>query len=330
MRIGLVYERKRDRDSNAGAPADWNSELLSEDEEDELLSGLRDAGHEVARIADTHELLLTLPEWVGAFDLVFNRSVGYVGLERKLVAPAALEGLGIPYVGSTPYVQMLTRHKYHTKLVVAAAGVPTPPAWIVPPATEADLRRGPFPMIVKPVAESSSIGITQASLVATPEEALRQARQVVERYRQPAIVEAFIEGAELEIPLLVSRDEVDARGPVAITLNGVAMTGRQFLSSDSVYDDGYGFAEPPAEVNAANVLRFAELAALALGIRDYGRCDFRVDRAGNPWFIEASTQPHLQRHSSFMEVARHQGRDYPGMLDEILAVARERVGRNIR
>src|SRR5262245_38778048 len=111
-----------------GDAHDADSELLSDHEERELLHGLRDTGHEIIPIGDAGNLLNRIGYWRDNCDIIFNRSVGYRGTERKSIVPAILEAAGIPYVGSTPYVLSLTRNKHHTKMVVRDAGVPTPPA----------------------------------------------------------------------------------------------------------------------------------------------------------------------------------------------------------
>ena len=328
MRIGLVWERKVDFPFKAGDPKDIDSELLSHFEEDELLSGLRDAGHEVIRIGDATKLLADLPRWRERCDLVFNLSVGYRGVERKTLAAAAMELGGVPYIGSTPYVLTLTRHKFHAKLVVRSADIATPGAVLVDEAGHAHLRLGEvrYPAIVKPVAESSSIGISSCeSVVDDPAAALRQALRIIRQLEQPAMIESFVPGAEVEIPLIAD-PRPRALGVAAVSINGRAIDGNQFLAGDMVYDDAnYGFGEPPPYVDRGRALEAAERCASALGIRDYGRMDFRITRDGTPWFMEASTHPHIQSHSSFYAVAKERGVAYPAMLEEIINAAAKRV-----
>src|SRR5437870_2700841 len=116
MNLGLICETKDRFSFESGDPEDIKSEFLSVEEEDELLSGLRDAGHEVIRIRDAQHLLVRPRHWRKRCELVFNRSTGYRGDHRSLLTPAILEAAGIPYVGSDPYVHGLVRNKYHTKL----------------------------------------------------------------------------------------------------------------------------------------------------------------------------------------------------------------------
>jgi D-alanine-D-alanine ligase len=320
MRIGLVYERKEWFPFTQDDPADLNSELLSAEEEEEIVRGLREAGHEVVCIGDVSRLLSNIPAWKRSCDIVLNRSVGYRGTERKSMAADVLEAAQIPYVGSTPYVLSLTRNKYHCKMVVADAGLPTPSAAMLHGGLADHADRVAYPAIVKPVAESSSIGIEMGLAVVQNAAAARErAGMIAARYHQPAIVESFIEGIELEVPMIA--DDAGCMrvlGISAVAVNSTFPAGLQYLASDSVYDDNYDYIDPPAHIDLHRVTALAECGAAALGMRDYGRMDFRIDAAGNPWFIEASTHPHVQVHSSFCHAARQHSLSYSGMLNAVI------------
>ena len=327
MRVGFVYERKEWFQFQEDDPPDLNSELLSQEEEDELVNGLQQAGHEVICIGDVDRLLSDLDAWRKSCDIIFNRSVGYRGVERKSIAAALLEAAGLTYVGSTPYVLSLTRNKYHCKIIAQNAGLPTPPSTVLFGGFEDHADEIIYPAIVKPVAESSSIGIESGSaIVENASQARRRAREVAERYHQPVLIETFIEGVELEIPVMADESGVmRVFGVAAVAVNNALPSGRYFLASDSVYVDEYDYIDPPASIDLEAITTFAECGAKALGIRDYGRLDFRIDAAGKAWFIEASTHPHVQVHSSFYHAARQQGMCYPRMLDRIINTGARRA-----
>lgn len=320
MRVGFVYERKEWFRFEAGDPADLNSELLCAEEESEIVNSLHEAGHDVICIGDVQRLLGGIERWKRSCDIIFNRSVGYRGVERKSIAAAVMDAAGIPYVGSTPYVLSLTRNKYHCKVIAANAGLPTPSSAVLFGGVEDLADHVTYPAIVKPIAESSSIGIESgAAIVKNAEEARRRAQVVTSRYHQPVLVETFIEGIELEIPV-VADDAGDMRvfGIAAVAVNAALPCGCHYLASDSVYDDEYDYIDPPAHIDVDYIRELTERGARALGIRDYGRLDFRIDAVGNPWFIEASTHPHVQVHSSFNHAAGQRGMSYAAMLDALI------------
>lgn len=321
MRLLLLCERRSEFPLLDGDPKDMDSELLSEQEEDQLLSGLRDAGHEVQVTRSLKDLARRSKHWRARTDLVINRSAGFRGNERTLIAPAVLTHLEFPYLGSTPYVHALVRNKAHTKLVVAHAGVSTPPFALYEGGVRPDLTHLWWPSIVKPLAESASIGIDHVhSIVRNAADALERAQYIVDRYQQTALIESFIAGTEVEVPI-VTDPTPRALGAVALTLGGRIVDGEQFLAASDVYNDGYGFGPVPSTVDIERVQEAATTAARSLGIRDYGRVDFRVTSDGTPYLIEANTLPHVQRHSSFFHLAALRGRGYHEMLGEIIEAA---------
>lgn len=330
MRLGLLFERAGDFERLASTPSDMGLELLVDSEEDELVTGLQDAGFEVVPIGDVHRLLEGLAHWRERCDLVLNRSMGYHGLERPLAGPVLLELAGIPYVGSTPYVHGIARNKMHTKLLAAAAGIPTPRAVQIHANRGlgasndrdqlSDLATLDYPVIVKPVAESASVGIGVGSLADTPRVALRKALELAHRYHQPALVESLVSGVEAEVPVLID-GRPRALGVFAVELDGKTELGRQILTSERVFDLDYRYTDPPAGCDPAVLADLAERTADTMGLRDYCRVDFRVDRNGRPWLIEVNSLPDLQRHSAFFEQAQRRSLDYSSMLAEIIDVA---------
>src|SRR5262249_30602424 len=140
---------------------------------------------------------------------------------------------------------------------------------------------------------------------------------------QALLVESFVDGSEVEAPILVDRLP-RVLGLAAIAIDGRLPEATHYLASDSVYDDNYGFLDLPAYIDYDRLAHAAVDCARTLGIRDYGRLDFRVAADGTPWFIEASTHPHIHRHSSFFVAAQRQGMAYHQLLDTLVQVAARR------
>jgi D-alanine-D-alanine ligase len=331
VRVGVIYERK------AGFPFSpavlsqndlefTDSELRSEIEEDQIISALRDAGHYVVRIGDATSLIARLDHWSARCDIMLNLSVGCRGLESIALVPTVLERANIPYVGSQSHALTSSRHKFHAKLIVAKKGVQTPPAVLWEGPFDDDALSGlAYPVVVKPLAESSSIGIhAPDSVVETPQAAGVRARWVVSRFAQPALVEQFITGTEVEVPLL-GWPQLEALGVAGVTVDGTPVCGDTYLTAELVYADRYDFTAAPSSLDLVAIEAAALRAARALGMRDYGRIDFRVADDGTPYFLHAAATPHIMRKSSFHTLARAHGRTYPEMLDAVLTVAMQRV-----
>jgi len=113
--------------------------------------------------------------------------------------PLVLELLGIPFTGSPPEVLSFALRKDRVKQRLEAAGIPTPSGRILRPGDWCEL---PFPLIVKPVREDGSVGISRASVVRDHGELARAVHAVTTSLRQPALVEQFIDGRELNVALL--------------------------------------------------------------------------------------------------------------------------------
>ena len=116
-----------------------------------------------------------------------------------------LERAGIAYTGSPPLALGLALHKHKAKAVLRGAGVPTPDGvYLASPTCPAVTL--PFPLIVKPSREDASTGISSQSVVHDRAELGRQVAAVIARYRQPALVERYIEGREIYVSMLGRRD----------------------------------------------------------------------------------------------------------------------------
>ena len=133
------------------------------------------------------------------------------GFERAFIAlhgrfgedgtvQGALEYLGIPYTGSGVMGSSLAMDKARTKLLWQASGVPTPAFELLSPRMEPAgvVRRLGLPLMVKPVSEGSSIGMTKV----TSTEMLEEAFELAARYDKAVMAESFVEGAELTAGIL--------------------------------------------------------------------------------------------------------------------------------
>ncbi|MBI3070785.1 MAG: ATP-grasp domain-containing protein [Deltaproteobacteria bacterium] len=287
-------------------------------------------GHRVVHFEAGPELAQALTET--PVDVVFNIAEGREGRNREAHIPALLELLGIPYTGSDVGALAVCLDKALAKRVVASHGLATPRFQLVS-STRTKIMKGlSYPVIVKPTFEGSSKGITARSVVTSEAEARRVATELIERYRQPALVEEYVVGREFTVGVLGDR-RPRALPPMEIV----------FLNSEAEFPV-YDFAikqewdrrvryDCPANITAREQ-RALEVAAQgvfeALGLRDVARIDFRMDANGVPYFLEANPLPGLTPgFSDLVLIGRAGGIDYNGLIGDILAGAirrhRERV-----
>jgi len=328
LRIGLTFERKSDFTPPPGAPPDAHAEMEADYTIDELAEAIRNAGHEVVMLGSAPRLLSLGASLRKEVDLVFNYSVGYGGRARETWIPAILDVAGVPYVGGDALCLGVASDKHATKALAARLGVSTAESALV--LDEADLDAlpfPPFPCIVKPNFEGSSIGLTERSVVRSRDALAERVREVLSVYRQPVLVERFIAGSEATVCLL--GDPLRAFGVVGVGIDGHAELGERFLTGalKGHVERTRGLVPSglPAEVEAT-MRAAAERVSRALGARDFCRCDFRIDRAGTPYLLEANPIPQLQRiRGEFSLLAEARGGTFQDVIDAILASAISRL-----
>jgi D-alanine-D-alanine ligase len=295
-----------------------------------LITALRSLGHDVDWLGCGEPMLERLLGGPRP-DLVWNTAEGTGGTRsREAQVPAVLEMLGIPYTGSDPLTLAATLDKDCAKRLVAAAGVATP-RWTLYrgdfAACRADVARLAFPLIVKPAFEGSSKGILSASVISDPDSLPQALDELNDVYRQPVLIEEFIEGDELTVGLI-------GNGPPEV-LGVMRVLPRQKTATPFVYSlevkrDWQRLVryECPAQLSPDDynaVCRAALTCWDALGCRDLGRFDFRL-RGGVPYFLETNPLPGLSPVSGdLVLLSGFMGIDYVELIARILRAATERL-----
>jgi D-alanine-D-alanine ligase len=349
MRIGITYDLKSDTSAYlivppgadlAGTPRDLPDDLQEEFDSpvtiEAIASVLRGLGHEVVKLGDGREMveqLLADPP-----DFVFNFAEGQgIGRCREARVPAVLETLGIPYTGSDPLTQAVTLDKECARRLVASAGVTVPAGFVIQPDDDLDeITRSeqarpllePGLAIVKPAWEGSSKGIREKCLVRDRAE-LREVVESLRRdYRQPLLVEEFIDGDELTVGM-VGNDPPEIIGIMRVVPNTPT---EHFVYSLEVKRDfrrQVRYECPPLLPKGVldRVAVAAQAAHRVLGCRDVARIDFRL-RDGVPYFLEVNPLPGLNPESSDLVILAHlRNWSYEKLVGRILQAALERVQR---
>ncbi len=248
-------------------------------------------------------------------DVVFNIAEGYGGLNREGYAPTLFEMLGIPYTGSDALSLSLTLDKAHTKRILKAEGIPTPKFALVTDAAELKDIQLRFPMFVKPAREGTSKGIRNHSKVDDQDQLSKQVQWVIENYRQPALVEEFVSGAEFTSAVLED-------GQVhLLPVVQVKFTKSPFFSYECKLNVEETL-ECPAKIDASlekriqqytkDIFRLFELKSLA-------RIDLRVGDDSVPQVLEINALPGLSpRYSPYPVQARAAGFSYDDMICGIM------------
>jgi phosphoribosylamine---glycine ligase len=329
LTIGLVYDCKEDYLAAGFSPED----VLEFDPEETIAgiaAGLADLGHQVERVGRGIELARRLAAGQ-RWDIVFTIAEGIYGRSREAQVPAICELFHQAYTFADPLACALTLDKALAKRVVRDYGLPTAPFTLIEDPEQAKAISLPLPLFIKPVAEGSSIGVTARSLVTRQEDLESICRELLERYRQPVLVEAYLPGREVTVGIVGNGDGARVLGVMEVAVIRGEETHAYTTRNKEDYLDNIAYrllgAEPLAEEAATTALT----AYHALGCRDAARIDLRCDVAGTACFLEANPLPGLDPIRSDLPIlVRLSGGTYRELLKWIISAAIERIPLHLR
>lgn len=312
-----------------GAEEDIFAEQEIVEVERHIEEALGEQGHITASAPIRDDLWGPLKSYDPNEWLIFNlcesiRNKTY--LEPYIIS--AFEHLGFRYTGSDRRTLAKCLNKARTKEILQAHGLPTASFQIFTPWTID--RHLDFPLIVKPVSEDASIGITGNSVVHDDRSLRRQVRYIWESYHQPALVEEFLSGREFNVTILGNES------PRVLPLSEISFRHIQdpfarivsFRAKWVPSSPEYISTPPtcPARVSESIKLRIEEVARRAyqaMGLHDYGRVDLRL-KNGTPYVLEVNPNADLSPDAGIARAARVAGMSYANLADEIVRLAARR------
>ena len=254
-------------------------------------------------------------DWLGTVrdanvDVAFLALHGRFGEDGCI--QAACELARLPYTGSGVAASAVAMSKLLGKRMAASAGVPCAPDAVYEGADLSGARPPDFgfPLVVKPDREGSTVGITIVRDPSLWEAALAEAS----RHDRRILVEGFVPGREITVGIL--------NGKVLPSIEIVPKSG--FYDYRSKYTAGQTEYVIPVPMDRDILLRAAEYtrrAAGAMGLRGAARLDYRVDPAGNLFFLEANTIPGMTETSLLPKAAKFDGLSFDDLVAEILSDA---------
>lgn len=325
MRFALTYDLREDYLA-AGFGEEETAEFDRLDTIDAIDGALRALGHQTERVGNVRALVSRLA--AGAtWEMVFNIAEGLHGYGREAAIPALLEAYGIPCVFSDPLVMALTLHKGMAKNVIRDQGILTPDFAVAENRSELERVRLPFPLFVKPVSEGTGKGVTTASKVHSQGELAAVGLELIQKYRQPVLVETFLPGREFTVGVLGCGAEARVMGCMEIILLANSDPEVYSYRNKEICEEvvEYRLATDPC---AQAAMQTALRAYRALNCRDGGRVDLRCDGAGRPQFIEVNPLAGLHpQHSDLCILATKVGMSYLELIRIIVESASRRVVR---
>ncbi|QDF07029.1 D-alanine--D-alanine ligase [Myxococcus xanthus] len=275
----------------------------------EAVSGaLRGLGYDVVEIDVGRDLPARLAaEKVDVAWLAVHGRYGEDGCLQGL-----LESLFIPYTGSGVLASALGMDKVYAKQVFVAHGIPTPAYRSFRDAASAlaaaDSLPFPFPVVVKPSREGSSVGVH----ICKTRDAYEAAVTDAAKYAGTLLVEQFVKGREVQGGVL----DDEALGVIEVR------AAREFYDYDAKYKAGTGtqylFPAPLPPDQYARVNEVCLAAHQALGCSGGSRSDVIVTDGGEVFLLETNTLPGMTASSLLPKIAAGRGIDFPSLCERLL------------
>jgi len=319
-----------------------NPQYLKEAEFDEpetiegITKALKELGHEVIKIEADEFAFEKLRAEKNNIDIVFNIAEGANGADREAQLPAIMEMLQIPYTGPKPLGYAVGLNKSVAKEILSYYKIATP-HWMtvnkIDYLDSHDFKH--FPAIAKPLGEGSSKGIRAKNFVNNEEELKKVVSDLLVEFNQPVLVEEFLPGREFTVAAIGHPTRILPIVEIVFDALPAGMPAFDHYEAKWIYDNPEG-PDPlicPANISSELKEKIEHLcleAFNALEMEDWARFDIRLDKNGEPNFIEVNCPPGIipdpKENSRFPRAARAGGLDYAQMIEEILRSSCSRYG----
>lgn len=281
-----------------------------------IMTALEKQGHEVIGVDFHPDRLNDVIALKGKTDFVYIALHGRFGEDGRI--QGILDMLDIPYVGSGVLGSALAMDKAKAKVFFKKAGIRTAKEKIV---TKYDYNQEnlsldfPFPAVVKPNREGSTIGLS----IVNNEEELHAGIEEALKFDQTVLIEEFISGREVTVAVMGPKGEEQALPVIEI------IPKNAYYDYEAKYSPGMSEHICPAQLDdwvTEYLQKNAVLAHQSLGCNVYSRVDFIVPHDGsNPVILEVNTLPGMTPTSLFPDAAREIGLSYEQMIEKLVQLS---------
>ena len=308
---------------------DLTAELQTDDWKTEahVLAALQQLGYTIQHLAIFDDLDL-LRQKLQSFepDVIFNLADQFKNnraFDQNIVS--FLEMQGVPFTGCSSTGLTLCKHKGISKKILGYHRIHVPEFAVIGRGKRIG-RAKPlrFPILVKPLKEEASLGISQASLVESDDQFKERVQFIHEKYNNDVIAEEYIEGRELYVSMM---------GNVRLTVfpirelvfREVPPNEPKIATYSAKWDEEYRkrwglenrFPEGLDPALVAHIEETCKRIYRLLTIDGYARIDLRLATSNEVYFIEANPNPILANDGDFALSADKAGLPYPQLIDRI-------------
>ena len=311
---------------------DLSKEMKTEDWKTEanVLAALGTLGHATEHLAifDNLDLLRQKMESF-APDVIFNLADQFKnnrGFDQNIAS--LLEMQGVPFTGCGATGLVLCKHKGTSKKILGYHHIHVPNFVVIPRGQRiARLKRPKFPLLVKPVKEEASYGISQASFVTTDEQFKERVAFIHDSHDSDVIAEEYIEGRELYVSIM-GNAKLTVFPTRELVFREVPPNEPRIATYRAKWDEEYRkrwglqnqFPEDLTPAFVAEIEDVCKRIYRLLTIEGYARIDLRWTADNKLYFIEANPNPILAEDEDFAQAAAKAGVTYPQLINRIINI----------
>lgn len=246
------------------------------------------------------------------------------------------ELLGLPYTGAPSMALANCQNKILAKRLLKSGGIRIPPFFIVSAKAARYSHKLKYPLLVKPAFEDASVGIENESIVYDSKQLRKRIEYVLVHFQQPALVEEFIEGRELNVAVMGDKrlrvlpiSEIDFSAMPDHLHNIVSYQAKWDPHHESYHKTIPICPAPIPKIIEKKAKEMAFKAFKVMGCRDYARVDIRLAKNNKLYVLEVNPNPDITEGAGFMRSAEYSGMTYAQALKRIVKYALGR-GNNIK
>jgi D-alanine-D-alanine ligase len=316
---------------------DLSADLTTPDRKTEanVLAAIAQLGHtaEYLAIFDNLDLIRQKLQQYKP-DLIFNLADQFNNnraFDQNIVSLLAMQAAPFTGCGSTGLT--LCKHKAISKKILGYHRIHTPEFITIARGKRiARPRRLKFPIIIKPLKEEASLGISQASFVETDAQFNERVAFIHQSYDNDVIAEEYIEGRELYVSVL-GNHRLEVYPIRELVFREVPPDEPKMATYKAKWDEDYRkkwglenqFAEGLDTTVITNIQRACKRIYHLLTIDGYARLDLRLTSDNKVYFIEANPNPILAEDEDFAQSALKAGLSYPQLIEKIIRLGLKTV-----
>lgn len=297
----------------------------------DLVSGINNLGFSCEYLGGMKQLFQMYKDRSYSDDIIFiNYNYGYPAHYKRVQAPALLELMNVKYSGADPFSSLLINDKAYCKKILSGIHVHTAPGQLFCNIQDMidffSIPNFNLPLVVKPNSEGSSLGIDEECFCVTYDAAQKKVKTLISQFQQ-VLLEEYIEGYECTVWIMGNKNYFPFVKPLIISCNGKYYFESKIFTLKDKANHNKSYDLPKNILPSHIIDELQELAKnifCELGLRDYGRIDFRI-KNNEIYFIEANALPIFSKSSEIGAIMNLYSMSYEDICSTLIDVVLKRL-----